>query len=135
MSEPGEPSKGQGALAELRALVDRLGRAPAVSLAAVPLSRTVSPPPLKAVRAFQGTWSRLRAEQRLRQVLAHVPASAGPLNSSHLVNRALQAINDISPEYLDAFMSHIDTLQWLEQTIDAADPLPKKPAARAPRKG
>ena len=133
MSEPGVPSKG---LAALRALVDRLGRAPALpSSAAVPLSRTVSPPPLKAVSAFQGTWSRMRAEQRLRQVLAHVPASAGPLNSSHLVNRALQAIRDVSPEYLDAFMSHIDTLQWLEQTIDAADPVPRKPAARAPRKG
>lgn len=130
MSDPRAPSKG---LAELRALVDRLGRAPS-SPAAVPLSRTVSPPPLKAVSAFQGTWSRLRAEQRLRQVLAHVPASAGPLNSSHLVNRALQAINDVSPEYLDAFMSHIDTLQWLEQTIDAADAVPRKPAARAPRK-
>ena len=130
MSDPRVPSKG---LAELRALVDRLGRAPSPP-AAMPLSRTVSPPPLKAVSAFQGTWSRLRAEQRLRQVLAHVPASAGPLNSSHLVNRALQAINDVSPEYLDAFMSHIDTLQWLEQTIDAADPVPRKPAARAPRK-
>ena len=130
MSDPRVPSKG---LAELRALVDRLGRAPS-SAAAVPLSRTVAPPPLKAVSAFQGTWSRLRAEQRLRQVLAHVPASAGPLNSSHLVNRALQAINDVSPAYLDAFMSHIDTLQWLEQTVDAADPVPRKPAARAPRK-
>jgi hypothetical protein len=112
-------------------------------LAPVPLSRTAPLPPLKAVSAFQGTWSRLRAEQRLRQVLAHVPASAGPLNSSHLVNRALQAIRDLSPEYLDAFMSHIDTLQWLEQTIDAADPVPraappaegrKRPAPRSPRK-
>jgi hypothetical protein len=132
MSDTRVPSKG---LAELRALVDRLGRAPALSSPApVPLSRTVSPPPLKAVSAFQGTWSRLRAEQRLRQVLAHVPASAGPLNSSHLVNRALQAINDVSPEYLDAFMSHIDTLQWLEQTVEAADPVPRKAAARAPRK-
>lgn len=132
MSDPRVPSKG---LAELRALVDRLGRAPTLSSSgAVPLSRAVSPPPLKAVSAFQGTWSRMRAEQRLRQVLAHVPASAGPLNSSHLVNRALQAINDVSPAYLDAFMSHIDTLQWLEQTVDAADPVPRKPAARAPRK-
>jgi len=40
---------------------------------------------------------------------------AGPLNSSHVVNRTLQAMRDVSPQYLDAFMQHIDTLLWLEQ--------------------
>ena len=54
--------------------------------------------------AFKGTWARLRAEQRLRQALAQVPAMAGPLNSSHVINRTLQAMRDLSPEYLDAFM-------------------------------
>ena len=71
--------------------------------------------------AFKGTWSRLRAEQRLRQALAQVPAMAGPLNSSHVINRTLQAMRDLSPEYLDAFMLHVDTLLWLEHASGGAD--------------
>ena len=92
--------------------------------------------------AFKGTWSRLRAEQRLRQALAQVPAMAGPLNSSHVVNCTLQAMRDLSPEYLDAFMLHIDTLVWLEEvsggglSLRAATPAEggRGPGARAARK-
>ncbi|MBW8831034.1 MAG: DUF2894 domain-containing protein [Burkholderiales bacterium] len=132
-----EPAVRRCALAGLSDLVDRLGRSPVSSVLSTqprpgmarqtdasitgPLSRVAPPPPLKAVVVFKGTWSRLRAEHRLRQALAQVPAMAGPLNSSHLVNCALQAMRDVSPEYLDAFMSHIDTLQWLEQASGAGD--------------
>lgn len=115
-------------LAGLSELVDRLGRAPTpLGAPRQPeaLSRAATPQPLKAVAAFEGTWSRLRVEHRLRQALAQVPASAGPLNSAHLVNRALLAMRDLSPEYLDAFMSHIDTLQWLEQASGAGDLTPR----------
>lgn len=114
-------------LASLSALVDRLGRvpAPAPSLTSLPVVAR----PLRAVAAFKGTWSRLRAEQRLRQALAEVPAHAGPLNSSHVVHRALQTMHTLSPEYLDAFMSHIDTLLALEQASGGdvlARPVPRK---------
>ena len=107
-------------------------------------ARALPPQPLKAVAAYQGTWSRLRAEQRLRQALAQVPQKAGPLNSSHVVHRALKALHELSPAYLDAFMAHIDTLLALEQASGAGDlaaPRPsaaaetaRRPAAR-PRKG
>jgi Protein of unknown function (DUF2894) len=70
---------------------------------------------LKSVSAFKGTWSRLRAEQRLRQALQQVPAQAGPLNSSHLVHQMLREMHQLSPAYLDAFMAHVDTLLRLEQ--------------------
>jgi len=150
-----EPSVRQCALAGLSDLVDRLGRSPASSgLRTQPRpgmarltdasitglrSRTVPPPPLKAVVVFKDTWSRLRAEHRLRQALAQVPAMAGPLNSSHLVNRALQAMRDVSPEYLDAFMSHIDTLQWLEQASGAGGithrPMAPAESRRRPARG
>lgn len=120
------------ALAGLSELVDRLGRStPSAARASVPprsgaarpteTPMTATPQPLKAVVEFKDTWSRLRVEHRLRQALAQVPASAGPLNSSHLVNRALQAMRDLSPLYLDAFMSHVDTLQWLEQASGGGD--------------
>ncbi|MDL2339516.1 MAG: DUF2894 domain-containing protein [Pseudomonadota bacterium] len=151
---PDEPAARRSALAGLSELIDRLGRSPALPVLApspprpgatrqtdAPGTAGSSPatPPgsLKAVTAFKGTWSRLRAEQRLRQALAQVPAMAGPLNSSHLVNRALQAMRDLSPEYLDAFISHIDTLLWLEQVSGAGDltPRPATPAAGKRRAG
>lgn len=126
-------------LAGLSELVDRLGRSPGSRVPAPsPPRRTALPgseapkaeppshaapqaPRRNAVAAFKGTWSRLRAEQRLRQALAQVPAMAGPLNSSHVINRTLQAMRDLSPEYLDSFMLHVDTLLWLEHASGAGD--------------
>lgn len=140
-----------GALGALSQLVDRLGRGGtardvrfAAATPSLSLTHAARPAPLKSVVAFDGTWSRLRVEHRLRQALAQVPAGAGPLNSSHLVNRALEAMQAISPEYLDAFMTHIDTLQWLEQASGAGDlsraaaaPADgrRRPPAKAGRKG
>ncbi|MDO9316475.1 MAG: DUF2894 domain-containing protein [Burkholderiaceae bacterium] len=152
---PNEPAARQAALAGLSELIDRLGRLPvspapsqpgatrrADSPSTASLPHAAPPMSLKSVTAFKGTWSRLRAEQRLRQALDQVPAMAGPLNSSHLVNRTLQAMHDLSPEYLDAFMSHIDTLLWLEHasggdlTPHPATPTEgrRRPGARASRK-
>lgn len=111
-------------LAGLSALVDRLGRVPAPTSAAA----GVTAPPLRAVSAFQDTWSRLRAEQRLRQALAVVPAQAGPLNSSHVVHRALQALHELSPAYLDAFIVYIDTMLALDDASGGQD----RPARAAP---
>ena len=136
---PDQPQVPRAALAQLSELVDRLGRSPTshvVSLAPAPkraarLNDAEPPAPSRnAVTAFKRTWSRLRAEQRLRQALAQVPAMAGPLNSSHVMNRTLQALRDLSPEYLDAFMLHVDTLLWLEQASGGAD-LTSRAAASA----
>lgn len=123
-----EPVAPRDALAGLSALVDRLGRVAAApaqratpvcasEAAAAVARRSAAPPPapLRSVAAFQPTWSRLRAEQRLRQALAQVPAQAGPLNSSHLVHQVLREMHRLSPAYLDAFMAHVDTLLRLEQ--------------------
>ena len=75
-------------------------------------------PELKAVAYFRDAWSRLSTEQQLTQTLAQAPENAGPMNSQHLVLRSLQIMRDIAPDYLQGFMSYIDTLIWLEQ----ADP-------------
>ena len=154
---PEEPGARRVVLAGLSELVDRLGRsttsrpppAPPQKGAArridAPKTAPYAAPPASsnAVTAFKSTWSRLRADQRLRQALAQVPAMAGPLNSSHVMNRTLQAMRELSPEYLDAFMLHIDTLLWLEQASGASDnPLRaatpaeggRGPGARAGRK-
>ncbi len=135
------------AMAALTALVDRLGRAPTASgpadaspragnpepgraASTLPHQVSAAPPPLNAVTAFKSTWSRLRAEQRLRQALDQVPANAGPLNSSHVVHRSLRALHGLSPVYLDALMAHVDTLLWLDQAGGAGAP-PPRPSARS----
>ncbi|WP_341893017.1 DUF2894 domain-containing protein [Variovorax sp. YR752] len=135
---PDERMARRAALAGLSELVDRLGRsaAPPGALPPGTPSRAPSSGPLKAVTAYQGTWSRLRAEQRLRQALAQVPAQAGPLNSLHVVHAALRTMHELSPAYLDAFMSHVDTLLWLEQASGgnlAARPAARVESARRPR--
>ncbi|MGE5471429.1 MAG: DUF2894 domain-containing protein [Bacteroidota bacterium] len=75
-------------------------------------------PELKSVAYFRNTWSKLSTEQHLTQTLAQAPENAGPMNSQHLVLRSLQIMRDIAPDYLQGFMSYIDTLIWLEH----ADP-------------
>jgi len=69
---------------------------------------------LKTLSYFKSTWSRLSADRRLHQSLAKVPENAGPLNSHHLVHRALTLMRDLSPEYLNKFMSYVDGLLWLD---------------------
>lgn len=75
---------------------------------------------LKTLRYFRSTWSKLSADLRLTQSLAKVPENAGPLNSHHLVHRALTLMRDLSPEYLNHFMSYVDTLSWVEQANSAS---------------
>lgn len=117
------------AQAELSQLVARLNRH-AGDAAATP-ARMAAPQPLKSVVAFQGTWSMLRVEQRLRQALAQVPAQAGPLHSARIVSRALETLHELSPAYLDAFMTHVDALQWMEQTTGGGDLTPRASRSRA----
>lgn len=70
---------------------------------------------LKTLSYFRSTWSRLSVERRLTQSLAKLPENAGPLNSHYLVHQSLTLMRDLSPEYLDRFMSYVDTLLWVDQ--------------------
>lgn len=122
-------------LQQLAALVDRLGRPGR----ALPPGQMAAPM-LKTVARHQATWARLRAEQRLRQAGAKVPAQAGPLHSAQVVYRALLELHQLSPAYLDALMAQVDTLMGLEQAsgallppADAAAPRPAAPARPARR--
>ena len=100
----------RGALAEL---VDYLGQhAPPSAVGSAP--SPASSGELKTLSYFKSTWSRLSADRRLHQSLAKVPENAGPLNSHHLVHRALTLMRDLSPEYLNKFMSYVDGLLWLD---------------------
>jgi hypothetical protein len=123
-SAPQQASPVRGALAELVEHIARHAPAPAAGL---PSGGTT--PELKAVTYYRSTWSKLSAERRLTQSLAKVPDNAGPLNSHHLVHRALILMRDLSPEYLNRFMSYVDALLW----IDQANGSMAAAAATAPR--
>jgi hypothetical protein len=124
------PSARSG-LAELLDHIARHAPAPEVAApGAIPLSASASGPELKGVRFFNRTWTRLRAERRITQSLARVPENAGPLNSHQLVHRALVLMHELSPDYLNRFMAHVDGLLWLEQ-LQGRAALPAVSSAKA----
>lgn len=81
---------------------------------------------LKALHWFKGSWTRLQMQQHIVQSQASVPDKPGPLNSQRLLLEALTQLRSLSPDYLDLYLSHVDTLLWLEQAeAGAADPGPE----------
>jgi hypothetical protein len=85
---------------------------------------------LKTMHRFRSTWSRLSVDQRMHRAQAKLPGNAGPLNSQVLALRALQLMREISPKYLDRFMSYLDALVWLERAEDAGLSAPKDTPGR-----
>lgn len=82
---------------------------------------------LKSVRHFRGTWARLSAERQVTQALSQAPANAGPINSHKVVLRSLSVMRDIAPDYLNHFITYVDTLLCLNAAEKA--PLPGARAA------
>jgi len=75
-------------------------------------------PTMEALDEFRKIWSELRTDSQVRQSLEQVPANAGPLNSGNLVHRSLTLMRELSPGYLQQFLSYVDTLSWMEQLSD-----------------
>lgn len=90
-------------------------------------------PELDLLDYFQATWARLSTDRQLRQSQEQVHENAGPLNSNHLVHRALSLMREESPGYLHQFLSYLDALSWVDQ-LNNNGALAAKPAPRA-RKG
>lgn len=72
-------------------------------------------PELKSVQAFREVWSQFAVADQVEQSLQRGPENAGPLNSHMLVLRSLATMRELSPEYLRRFLSHAETLLWLDQ--------------------
>lgn len=89
-----------------------------------------SRPELKSVRNFRNTWSKLSVDKQVAQALGQAPKNAGPINSHNLVLRSLALMREISPDYLNRFMSYADALLCLDQG-DQARLTPAKKLARA----
>lgn len=96
---------------------------------------TGSRPELKAIRNFRDTWAKLSVDKQVAQALEQAPRNAGPINSHMLVLRSLALMRDISPDYLNRFMSYADTLLCLDQGEKEKPVNPKKTqVARAAKK-
>ena len=98
------------------------GIAMAASMATTPRTE------LKSVHYFRNTWSKLSAEKQVTQAMGQAPKNAGPINSHVVALRSLALMRDTSPDYLNRFMSYVDTLLCL----DHSDKLPPA-TAKAPR--
>jgi hypothetical protein len=79
---------------------------------------------LKSVKNFRNTWSKLSVDKQVTQALAKAPKNAGPLNSHLVALRSLALMRDISPDYLNRFISYMDTLLRLDQGALARATLP-----------
>lgn len=133
------------ASARLSALTEQMAR-PVVPLTDAAPSSAFSDwraqyPELPILDEFRAIWSRVNVNRRIQQTQEQVHENAGPLNSGHLVHRTLSYMRDVSPGYLEQFLSYLDNLAWVEQLHLTQTP-PKegrrhrtKPAAkRAARK-
>ncbi|GAB3625364.1 hypothetical protein PTE30175_01481 [Pandoraea terrae] len=123
-------------VADMARRTDERRVAPVASLVVRPTGVSADAPieDMDVLEYFRETWSRVSTDGNLRQSLAQVPENAGPLNSSHLVHRALSLMHDVSPDYLRHFLRHAEALSWLED-MEASGLMPGKSAARAATAG
>ncbi|RDU98788.1 DUF2894 domain-containing protein [Trinickia dinghuensis] len=146
-SVPAQCAPRRGALAELVDLLASRARAATATTAAQNEAsaardalyphRQDRSPDLPVLDYFRETWSKFSTEKQLRQSLEHVPDKAGPLNSNSLMHRALSLMRELSPGYLQQFLSYAEALSWMEQLagpvsgVGSAPP----PVAEIPRPG
>ncbi|KVX65987.1 hypothetical protein WT33_09085 [Burkholderia stagnalis] len=123
---PGEPAPGEPARGALAALVTQLARDAQADRAGIDPAM---------IEFFRETWSKVRTEKQYRQALDQVPRNAGPLNSSSLVHRSLSLMRDLSPGYLQQFLSYVDALSWLEDLMGGGAQAEKEaPRAKGTKK-
>lgn len=113
--------------AAMDALEARVAQAPSVAPARTrsagapllpQLPRTAGSSEMKSVARFRRTWASGRAQERVAAATASKPEKAGPLNSHMLVLQSLQMMQSLPGDYLRRFLTHVETLQWLELAQD-----------------
>jgi hypothetical protein len=115
--------------ASLSALVRRLEQHAPENAEARLTEHSASRPELKTVRNFRNTLSKLSVHKQVTQALEQAPKNAGPINSHMLVLRSLAMMRDISPDYLNRFMSYAETLLCLDLGEKEKPGNPKKQQA------
>ncbi len=117
--------------ASLRTLTEQLAQHALENAAAHPQQIAAPRAELKILRNSRSTWSKLSADKQVAQAFAQAPKNAGPINSHMLVLRSLALMRDISPDYLNRFISYADTLVCLEQGEKEKADRPKKRPVKA----
>ena len=69
-----------------------------------------------SVTYFRDNWSRLKTNKKVAKAIDQAPKNAGPINSHGLVLKSLALMRDVSPDYLNRFVSHVETLLILDQS-------------------
>lgn len=77
------------------------------------------------IQQFRKQLSKISVQKQVSQAIAQAPQNAGPINSHMLVLRSLGLMRDLSPDYLNRFMAHVDTLLCLDDA-DKGKLMPKK---------
>jgi Protein of unknown function (DUF2894) len=63
-------------------------------------------------------WPELKNAQRFKEAWSRIdrgPEGAGPLNGHKLMLRSLTLMRELSPDYLRHFLSHAESLLWLDR--------------------
>lgn len=129
------PKPARGPLAELAAYLAYPGAPGEDPDAIAAQARRDAYPDMPVLDGLREIWSGLSADRQVRQSQEQVHKNAGPLNSNQLVHRALSLMRELSPGYLQQFVTYTEALAWMEQVTAAAAP-PAKETSRAPaRKG
>lgn len=90
---------------------------------------------LKSHKLFKDTWVKLQAEKIVADAIKQAPKDAGPLNSHLLAIRSIEAMKGLSPEYLNRFVSYMDSLLWLEQAANQLEASEQKNKSKGKQKG
>ncbi len=77
---------------------------------------------LRSFHLFKETWAKLYSDKLVTHAIMERPENPGPLNAQMLATRSLSAMRNISPSYLNRFVSYIDTLLWLERAVKDVNP-------------
>ncbi|WP_408578841.1 DUF2894 domain-containing protein [Achromobacter xylosoxidans] len=129
------PKPARGPLAELAAYLAYPGAPGEDPDAIAAQARRDAYPDMPVLDGLREIWSGLSADRQVRQSQEQVHKNAGPLNSNQLVHRALSLMRELSPGYLQQFVTYTEALAWMEQVTAAAAP-PARETSRAPaRKG
>jgi hypothetical protein len=82
------------------------------------------------IELFRQQLSKLSVQKQVTHAMAQAPQNAGPINSHMLVLRSLGLMRDASPDYINRFMTYLDSLLCLDEA-DKVKLTPKKAAAAA----
>lgn len=127
------PKSTRGPLAELAAYLAYPGAPGENPDAIAAQARRDAYPDMPVLDGLREIWSGLSADRQVRQSQEQVHKNAGPLNSNQLVHRALSLMRELSPGYLQQFVTYTEALAWMEQVTAAAAP-PARETSRAPAK-